>query len=41
MFVLTWHGMSSNFVYWVALSGVELLIEKIGHLILKNTDIQV
>lgn len=33
MFVLAWHGTSSNYVCWVLLSGSELCIERIGYAI--------
>ncbi|KAI1714738.1 MBOAT, membrane-bound o-acyltransferase family domain-containing protein [Ditylenchus destructor] len=30
LFVLTWHGLSSNYFYWVCLSALELCIERLG-----------
>ncbi|VDM39408.1 unnamed protein product [Toxocara canis] len=33
VFVLAWHGTSSNYVCWVVLSGCELCIERIGYAI--------
>lgn len=33
LFVLAWHGLRSNYLYWVMLSALELIIERIGRYI--------
>lgn len=35
-FVLSWHGAASNYLYWVLLSGLELLIERVGAAIVRS-----
>uniref|UniRef100_A0A914CB51 Protein-cysteine N-palmitoyltransferase Rasp n=1 Tax=Acrobeloides nanus TaxID=290746 RepID=A0A914CB51_9BILA len=37
LFVLAWHGLRSNYLYWVLLSALELCIERFGRYITTTT----